>query len=39
MEGTHNPTKIPASLFSVPNTPNQREIENKKETKAAIKIM
>jgi len=39
MEGTHKPTKIPASLLSAPNTPNQREIENKKETKAAIKIM
>jgi len=39
MEGTHNPTKIPASLFSAPNTPNHREIENKKETKAAIKII
>jgi hypothetical protein len=39
IEGTHNPTKIPASLFSAPNTPNHRETENKKETKAAIKIM
>ncbi len=39
MEGTHNPTKIPASLFSAPNTPNHREIENKKEMKAATKIM
>jgi len=39
IEGTHKPTKIPASLFSAPNTPNQREIENKKDTKAAIKIM
>ncbi len=38
IEGTHNPTKIPASLFSAPNTPNHKEIENKKETKAAIKI-
>jgi hypothetical protein len=39
MDGTHKPTKIPASLLSGPNTPNHREIENKKETKAAIKIM
>jgi len=39
IEGTHNPTKIPASLLSAPNTPNHKETENKKDTKAAIKIM
>ncbi len=39
MEGTHNPTKIPASLLSGPNSPNHKEIENKKETKAAIMLI
>jgi hypothetical protein len=31
IEGTHNPTKIPSSLYPK----NQREIEKRKETKAA----
>jgi hypothetical protein len=39
MDGTHSPTKTPASRFSAPNTPNHRETENKKETKAAINTM
>jgi hypothetical protein len=39
MEGTHNPTKIPASLLSAPNTPNHKETENKNETNAALKII
>jgi len=39
IEGTHNPTKIPASLLAAPSNPNQREIENKNETNAAPRII
>ena len=39
IDGTHNPTKMPASLLSDLKTPNQSDTENRKDTKAAIKIM
>ncbi len=38
MEGTHSPTKIPASLLISPRNPNHRDIENRNERNAAPKI-
>ncbi len=39
MEGTHNPTNTPASLFAAAMPkPNHSEIENKNERNAAAKI-
>jgi len=38
MEGTHSPTKIPASLLIAPRNPNHKDIENRNERNAAPKI-
>jgi hypothetical protein len=38
IEGTHSPTKIPASSLPGPNTPNQSAIEKRKDKNAAAKI-
>jgi hypothetical protein len=38
IDGTHKPTKSPASLLGGPATPNQSATENRNDTKAAPKI-
>jgi hypothetical protein len=39
IEGTHNPTNMPASRFSFPKAPNQSETEKRNDTNAAPKII
>jgi hypothetical protein len=38
IEGTHNPTNIPAGLFAVRPIPNHKETENRKERNADSRI-
>ncbi len=38
IEGTHKPTKTPASFWLGPKTPNQSEIENRNDKNAAPRI-